>query len=97
MFVKFYEKWCSRCAAMKKAFENAASRMVGRVIFMEVECSSSDVAQAFCVAQKVDGYPMLKLMGGTFEKAVPFERDRSVQVGGRPAVYPCIVSDADPQ
>eukprot|EP00961_Rhodomonas_salina_P132351 1781134-Rhodomonas_salina.2 len=36
VFVKFYEKWCSRCLAMKKAYENAASRMVGRVIFMEV-------------------------------------------------------------
>ena len=25
-----------RCIAMKKGFENAASRMVGRVMFMEV-------------------------------------------------------------
>lgn len=28
VLVKFYEKWCSRCLAMQKAFENAATRMV---------------------------------------------------------------------
>ncbi|EKX41514.1 hypothetical protein GUITHDRAFT_112488 [Guillardia theta CCMP2712] len=79
VFVKFYEKWCSRCLAMKKAFENAATRMSGRVIFMEVECSSSDLAQEFCTKHDVDGYPTLKLMGGKFTQAILFERDRNVQ------------------
>jgi len=79
VFVKFYEKWCSRCLAIKKAFENAATKMSGRVIFMEVECSSSDLAQEFCTKHDVDGFPTLKLMGGKFTQAILFERDRNVQ------------------
>lgn len=79
VFVKFFEKWCSRCVSMKKAFENAATRMAGKVIFMEVECSSSDAAQEFCTKHNVDGYPTIKLMGGKLEKALFFNRDRSVQ------------------
>ena len=65
---------------MKKAFENAATRMAGKVIFMEVECSASGSAQEFCTKHNVDGYPTLKLMGGKLQKALFFERDRSVQV-----------------
>jgi len=80
VFVKFFEKWCSRCVSMRKAFENAATRMAGKVIFMEVECSASDAAQEFCTKHNVDGYPTLKLMGGKLPKALFFERDRSVQV-----------------
>eukprot|EP00284_Hemiselmis_tepida_P017140 CAMPEP_0174939006 /NCGR_PEP_ID=MMETSP1355-20121228/65265_1 /TAXON_ID=464990 /ORGANISM="Hemiselmis tepida, Strain CCMP443" /LENGTH=112 /DNA_ID=CAMNT_0016185983 /DNA_START=12 /DNA_END=347 /DNA_ORIENTATION=+ len=59
VFVKFFEAWCSRCLAMKKAFETAASRMVGRVMFMEIECSSSSEAGAFCLKYEVDGYPTM--------------------------------------
>ena len=79
VFVKFHEKWCSRCVAMTKAFENAASRMAGKVIFMEMECSSSDQAQEFCTKHNVDGFPTIKLMGGKLEKALFYDRDRSVQ------------------
>ena len=32
VLVKFFENWCSRCVAMKKAFENAAARMAGKVV-----------------------------------------------------------------
>jgi thiol-disulfide isomerase/thioredoxin len=94
VFVKFFEQWCSRCVSMKKAFENAATRMAGKVIFMEVECSASDSAQEFCTKHNVDGYPTVKLMGGKLQKALFFERDRSVQVktneregGGRLACW----------
>jgi len=79
VFVKFVEKWCSRCLTMKRAFENAATRMAGKVIFMEVVCSSSDAAQEFCTKHNVDGYPTIKLMGGNLKKSLFFVRDRSVQ------------------
>ena len=39
VFVKFFEKWCSRCLAMKKAFENAATRMAGKVVYV-ASCDS---------------------------------------------------------
>jgi hypothetical protein len=44
-----------RCLAMKAAFEQSATKFVGRVMFMEVECSSSDEANAFCAKHQVDG------------------------------------------
>jgi hypothetical protein len=59
VFVKFYENWCSRCQQMKSAFEYAASKTLGRVMFMEVglcaqalvhECLIHDVLCAFCDA-----------------------------------------------
>lgn len=80
VFVKFFESWCSRCIAMKRGFENAATRMVGRVMFMEVECSSTDQTMAFCHKHGVDGYPTLKLMGGPLKETIVFDRERSVQV-----------------
>ncbi len=84
VFVKFYENWCSRCLAMKKAFESAATRMVGRVMFMEVECSSTEVTTNFCQKHGIDGYPTLKVMGGKIKEAITFDRDRSVQVHDHP-------------
>ena len=47
VLVKFHEAWCGRCQHMKAAFEYAASKTLG-VMFMEVECSSSREATAFC-------------------------------------------------
>ena len=80
VFVKFYENWCSRCLAMKKAFEHAATKMVGRVMFMEVECSSTEETTNFCQKHGVDGYPTLKLLGGKMKESITFDQDRSVQV-----------------
>ena len=62
VLVKFHETWCSRCHHMKAAFEYAASKTVGRVMFMEVECSSSVETRKFCGKHRVDGFPTLKLM-----------------------------------
>jgi thioredoxin-like negative regulator of GroEL len=62
VMVKFHETWCSRCHHMKSAFEYAASKTVGRVMFMEVECSSSVETRKFCGKHRVDGFPTLKLM-----------------------------------
>ena len=62
VLVKFHETWCSRCHHMKSAFEYAASKTVGRVMFMEVECSSSVDTRKFCGRHRVDGFPTLKLM-----------------------------------
>ena len=62
VLVKFHEPWCTRCQHMKSAFEYAASKLVGRVMFMEVECSSSVDSRKFCGKHRVDGFPTLKLM-----------------------------------
>mmetsp|Transcript_57338 Transcript_57338/g.92762 ORF Transcript_57338/g.92762 Transcript_57338/m.92762 type:complete len:256 (+) Transcript_57338:74-841(+) len=77
VMVKFHETWCSRCNHMKSAFEFAASKTVGRVMFMEVECSSSVDSQKFCGKHRVDGFPTLVLMGGSLKKPLIHDGDRS--------------------
>ena len=62
VLVKFHESWCSRCKHMKSAFEYAASKTVGRIMFMEVECSSTVETRKFCGKHHVDGFPTLNLM-----------------------------------
>lgn len=62
VLVKFHEIWCSRCKHMKSAFEYAASKTVGRIMFMEVECSSTVETRKFCGKHHIDGFPTLKLM-----------------------------------
>jgi thiol-disulfide isomerase/thioredoxin len=62
VLVKFHESWCSRCKHMKSALEYAASKTVGRIMFMEVECSSTVETRKFCGKHHVDGFPTLKLM-----------------------------------
>ena len=77
VLVKFHEAWCGRCQHMKAAFEYAASKTLGRVMFMEVECSSSREATAFCGKHRVDGFPSLMLMGGPLKSAISYDGDRS--------------------
>jgi thiol-disulfide isomerase/thioredoxin len=62
VLVKFHESWCARCQHMKSAFEYAASKTVGRVMFMEVECSSTVDTRKFCGKHRIDGFPTLMLM-----------------------------------
>lgn len=59
--VKFYEEWCGHCKRLKTHFQRSAAHFEEKVAHIDVECSSSDGAKAFCESQDVSGFPLMRL------------------------------------
>jgi hypothetical protein len=57
--------YAGRADGRRQAFLAASAQMGQHVSFMEVECSSSDAARAFCSKHGVQSYPTLKLFTST--------------------------------
>lgn len=64
VFIKFYEEWCAHCKALKRPFMIAATKHLGKVDYMEVQCSKNEETQQFCKKNGVTGYPGLILFTG---------------------------------
>eukprot|EP00296_Roombia_truncata_P000939 JP436646.1.p2 GENE.JP436646.1~~JP436646.1.p2 ORF type:complete len:230 (+),score=44.04 JP436646.1:1-690(+) len=77
LFVKFFADWCSACKAMKKAYIQSATRMVGTVRFMDVQCNGGPQAEAFCGQFGISGYPTIKLFRSR-TNVIDFEAARTV-------------------
>jgi len=75
---------------MKDAWEAAATFFRGRVHFLDVDCGSGPTAKAFCDAQNVTSYPVVRLFSATRESDAGAEAlaGRGLPSGGAFAVAP---------
>ncbi|GKT37056.1 hypothetical protein ADUPG1_009915 [Aduncisulcus paluster] len=78
VFVKYFERWCGHCRALKPHFAKAAEKSADQCIFLEVECSKNDETKGFCRQQRVTGYPTLQLLT-THGEWVNYQGGRSAQ------------------
>ncbi|GKT34889.1 hypothetical protein ADUPG1_008156, partial [Aduncisulcus paluster] len=64
IFVKFYEDWCIHCKSIEKTFNSRAQAASLLATFINVDCSSTEEAKAFCSKHHISYYPTFKLFNG---------------------------------
>ncbi|KAF9180862.1 hypothetical protein BGZ51_005826 [Haplosporangium sp. Z 767] len=93
--VEYYAPWCGHCKALAPIYEELAKALQGKVNVAKVDCPANEV---LCRAQKVRGYPTIKLH--QHGQAIEFNKQRNLEslttfaVGAtEPSIKPITLDD----
>ncbi|KAG0250398.1 hypothetical protein BG011_008386 [Mortierella polycephala] len=93
--VEYYAPWCGHCKSLAPIYEELAKALQGKVNVAKVDCPANEV---ICRAQKVRGYPTIKLhqdgQATEFNKKRNLESLTAFAIGAtEPSIKPIILGD----
>ncbi|OCH93224.1 thioredoxin-domain-containing protein [Obba rivulosa] len=75
VFVKFFAPWCGHCKKLAPTWTQLAGLMQHRLTIAEVDCEEN---KALCMAEGVNGYPMLFYYAGSRDTKTEYTSGRKL-------------------